>query len=96
MRNITFIVIHCSANSEGSKLRMSDIDRYHRSLGWNGCGYHYVIPTDGTIERGREESVAGRTARDTTATASECAMWADWQVTAALPRTRAPWSRRMR
>ena len=59
MRNITFIVVHCSANSEGSKLRMRDIDRYHRSLGWNGCGYHYVIPTDGTIERGREESMAG-------------------------------------
>ena len=59
MRNITFIVVHCSANSEGSKLRVRDIDRYHRSLGWNGCGYHYVIPTDGTIERGREESVAG-------------------------------------
>ena len=59
MRNITFIVVHCSANSEGSKLRVRDIDRYHRSLGWNGCGYHSVIPTDGTIEHGREESVAG-------------------------------------
>ncbi len=32
---------------------MMDIDRLHRSLGWNGCGYHFVIPTDGTIETGR-------------------------------------------
>ena len=38
---------------------MADIDRYHRSLGWKGCGYHYVIPTDGTIEVGRPEEVVG-------------------------------------
>lgn len=53
MRKITMIVVHCSANREGCTLRMADIDRYHRSLGWKGCGYHYVIPTDGSIERGR-------------------------------------------
>ena len=38
---------------------MADIDRYHRSLGWKGCGYHYVIPTDGTIEQGRPEEMKG-------------------------------------
>lgn len=38
---------------------MEDIDRYHRSLGWLGCGYHYVIPTDGTIEAGRPEEMLG-------------------------------------
>ena len=32
---------------------MTDIDHLHRSLGWKGCGYHFVIPTDGTIETGR-------------------------------------------
>ena len=53
------IIVHCSANKEGSTLRMADIDRYHRSLGWKGCGYHYVIPTDGTIEVGRPEEVKG-------------------------------------
>lgn len=52
-RKISMIVVHCSANKEGSTLRMADIDRYHRSLGWDGCGYHYVIATDGTIEAGR-------------------------------------------
>ena len=51
--------MHCSANRAGSTLRMADIDRYHRSLGWKGCGYHYVIPTDGTIERGRPEAQIG-------------------------------------
>ncbi len=59
MRTITLIVVHCSANKAGSALRMADIDRMHRALGWIGCGYHYVIPTDGTIEPGRPEEMMG-------------------------------------
>ena len=59
MRTITLIIVHCSANKAGCALRMADIDRYHRSLGWIGCGYHYVIPTDGTIEAGRPEEMVG-------------------------------------
>ena len=59
MRTITLIIVHCSANRAGSALRMADIDRYHRSLGWIGCGYHYVIPADGTIEPGRPEEMVG-------------------------------------
>lgn len=59
MRTITLIIVHCSANRAGSTLRMADIDRYHRSLGWIGCGYHYVIPTGGTIEPGRPEEMTG-------------------------------------
>ena len=59
MRQITLIVVHCTANRAGSALRLADIDRYHRSLGWIGCGYHYVIPTDGTIEAGRPEEMVG-------------------------------------
>lgn len=59
MRKITLIIVHCSANKAGSALRMADIERWHRSLGRNGCGYHYVIPTDGTIEKGRPEEMKG-------------------------------------
>lgn len=59
MRSITLIVVHCSANRAGSALRLADIDRHHRSLGWKGCGYHYVIPTDGTLEEGRPEAEMG-------------------------------------
>ena len=59
MRTITLIIVHCSANKAGSALRAADIDRYHRSLGWMGCGYHYVIPTDGTLEPGRPEEMVG-------------------------------------
>ena len=57
MRTITLIIVHCSANKAGSAFRLADIDRYHRSLGWKGCGYHYVIPADGTIEKGRRHSI---------------------------------------
>lgn len=64
MRTITLIVIHCSANKADSVLRMADIDRYHRSLGWKGCGYHYVIPTDGTVEVGRNEAEVGAHCRN--------------------------------
>ena len=59
MRTVTLIVVHCSANKAGSALRLADIDRYHRSLGWKGCGYHFVIPEDGTIEEGRPLSRVG-------------------------------------
>lgn len=59
MRSITLIIVHCSANRAGSALRLADIDRHHRSLGWKGCGYHYVIPTDGTLKAGRPEAEAG-------------------------------------
>ena len=59
MRTVSLIIVHCSANKAGSALRAADIDRYHRSLGWNCCGYHYVIPTDGAIETGRPEELVG-------------------------------------
>lgn len=59
MRRITLIIVHCSANKVGSALRMADIDHWHRSKGWKGCGYHYVVPTDGTVEVGRPEEMVG-------------------------------------
>ena len=61
MRTVSLIIVHCSANKAGSALRAEDIDRYHRSLGWKCCGYHYVIPTDGTIEAGRPGRVGWST-----------------------------------
>ena len=68
MRQIDGIVIHCSATPAGKPFRASDIDRWHRERGWDGIGYHYVIPLDGSIEPGREiekpgAHVAGHNAR---------------------------------
>lgn len=64
MRRITLIVVHCSANRTGSRLRSKDIDREHRARGWNGCGYHYVIPINGTIEAARTETEVGAHCRN--------------------------------
>ncbi|MCM1349416.1 MAG: N-acetylmuramoyl-L-alanine amidase [Firmicutes bacterium] len=59
MRNINQIIIHCTATKAGRKTTVSEIDRWHRARGFRGIGYHYVIHLDGTVERGRNESVAG-------------------------------------
>lgn len=64
MRHISFIIVHCSANRAGCAIRLADIDRYHRSMGWKCCGYHYVIPDDGIIEQGRPEEVMGAHCRN--------------------------------
>jgi N-acetylmuramoyl-L-alanine amidase len=53
VRDITHIVIHCSATPEGKEFTAKDIDRWHKERGWAGIGYHYVVKLDGTIEHGR-------------------------------------------
>lgn len=58
-RNITEIIVHCSATAEGKDYTVKDIDGWHRARGFNGIGYHYVIYRDGSINKGRDESVSG-------------------------------------
>ena len=54
MRNITLIVIHCSAVAPWQQSSAADIDRWHRERGWRyGIGYHYVVRRDGSVETGR-------------------------------------------
>lgn len=59
MRTINGIVVHCSASpvSVGETAEMIDI--YHRSLGWDSIGYHFVIELDGTVVVGRPEDTVG-------------------------------------
>lgn len=60
MRNIKFIVLHCSANKAGSNITAKDIEREHiRGRGFRKIGYHYVIHEDGKIVTGRPLSEAG-------------------------------------
>lgn len=59
MRQINYIIIHCSATKAGQDFRAKDIDRWHRERGWDGIGYHKVIDLDGTIESGRSEAKPG-------------------------------------
>ena len=53
MRNITEIIIHCSATKEDRPVSVADIDRWHREKGCKEIGYHYVIYRDGSIHPGR-------------------------------------------
>lgn len=59
MRNIDKIIIHCSATPEGRKVTVDEIRQWHLQRGWKDIGYHYIIYLDGTIHKGRPESVIG-------------------------------------
>ena len=48
-----FLVVHCSATQPKASFTWKTIDQMHRQRGWLGIGYHFVICTDGTIQRGR-------------------------------------------
>ncbi len=59
MRQINYIIIHCSATKAGQDFHASDIDRWHKERGFDCIGYHRVIDLDGTIEKGRNISKPG-------------------------------------
>jgi N-acetylmuramoyl-L-alanine amidase len=59
MSRITHIVLHYSATYDDEDLGAVDIDRMHKARGWSGIGYHYVIRLDGTVEKGRPDSIVG-------------------------------------
>jgi N-acetylmuramoyl-L-alanine amidase len=54
-----FIAVHCSATTDKMNIGAADIDKWHRAKGWACIGYHYVIRRDGTVEKGRDDSVVG-------------------------------------
>lgn len=57
MRTITQIIVHCTGSDYDSSA--IEIDAYHRSLGWAGIGYHFLIRQNGAIETGRPVGVEG-------------------------------------
>jgi len=54
MRNIDYIVVHCSATPAGRDIDIENIREWHTARGFADVGYHYVIKLDGTIQIGRE------------------------------------------
>jgi len=56
VRPIDMIIIHQTGTPTGT---VESIDRYHRSLGWAGIGYHYVSYRDGSVHKGRANSQIG-------------------------------------
>ena len=51
-----FVILH---HADARVSSVQDIDRWHRNKGWWGCGYHFVVRKDGTIEGGRPVEVQG-------------------------------------
>lgn len=58
-RNITEIIVHCSATPEGRDYTVDDIRNWHKQQGWSDIGYHYVIYRDGTVVNGRDVDLVG-------------------------------------
>ena len=60
MRQITLIILHCSAVRPNQTSSAAQIDTWHRQRGFKlGIGYHYVIRRNGEIEPGRPEYMVG-------------------------------------
>ena len=60
MRQITLIILHCSAVKPDQTSSVAQIDTWHRQRGFHlGIGYHYVVRRDGQIEPGRPEYMVG-------------------------------------
>lgn len=54
------IIVHCSATREGDdSIDVNVIDKWHKARGWRGCGYHFIVLMDGTIQTGRSINVCG-------------------------------------
>lgn len=58
-RNIKEIIIHCSATPEGKDYTVETIREWHLIKNFSDIGYHYVIYRDGSIHKGRDESISG-------------------------------------
>jgi hypothetical protein len=70
MRKIDEIVVHCTATQPGwwsnrsAEEKAREVRSWHVSpppngRGWKDIGYHWLIDRDGTVVKGRDESVVG-------------------------------------
>ena len=62
-RDITEVVVHWTGTYIDQDIGAEDVHSWHQARGWSGCGYHYIIRRDGTIERGRPINYTGAHAK---------------------------------
>lgn len=58
-RQISHLIVHCSASPASADIGVAEIDRTHRERGFHKIGYHYVIRRNGHVEIGRPEHMIG-------------------------------------
>lgn len=50
MREIKYLVVHCTATSQDTKIQ-SIIDYWRKVLGWKNNGYHFIIDKNGNTSK---------------------------------------------
>ena len=58
-RKITEIIVHCTATREGKDYSVNQVREWHKARGFSDIGYHYLIHLNGSLEEGRDLSIAG-------------------------------------
>lgn len=53
-RPVGRVFLHCSASDSPAHDNLRTIELWHTRRGFSGCGYHYFVRKDGTLERGRD------------------------------------------
>ncbi len=59
MREITSILLHCSASEHMDHDDISVIREWHLARGWDDVGYHFFLQKNGNAQVGRKLSVIG-------------------------------------
>lgn len=59
MKDVLYIVVHCSDTRVSQKVTVDDIRRWHLARNFADIGYHWVIDQEGNISQGRDEQFAG-------------------------------------
>lgn len=99
-RNITLIVVHCTASRCTSNLTPEALDSMHKRQGFAECGYHYYITKDGTIHHMRDITHVGAHAKGyntpSIGVAYEGGLDASGRAADRKPRTASPCSRYFR
>jgi len=84
-RFIDTVIVHHTGDKNIDE-SVESIDRYHKSIGWDEIGYHYVIRRNGSVEVGRVESKIGAHAKGRNAKSLGIALSGDtatiWQIEA--------------
>jgi len=60
MRDISHIILHCTATPLAREVDIDEVRRWHtQGRNWSDVGYHYLIQLDGHLQKGRELEIVG-------------------------------------